>query len=258
MSVMKYFSTIMGALCVWLFVVIIIDFNDLLDVSMFVYGLVLAFMITGAHILGTKRYGNPGPEDANARIMLKLFIFGFLSLVSTIVAALALSAAIDPEYRAELSAPFVTCSRDNSQIKTKGVDKELPVDGATIRIHSITTNVPQSAQNPQPYSYECQKATLVELSVTSNVSKVGAISIKDFNLVTSDDKNGVTADELTSDSQFVSYAKSNKLSVLGLSKFDDSLSERGWVAFPMSESDDGDALKLIFDKYGQNKSVVLK
>lgn len=257
MNVMKYFFTILGALCVWLFVVIVIDFNDLLDIPMYVYMLVLALMITAAHFLGTKRYGNPGPEDASIKVMLKLFILGFLVLVGTIVAALAVTAAVNPEYRAELSAPFVTCGRDDSQIKTINLNKELIVEGGAITIHTLTTNVPQSSKNPQPYVYECQKAVLADVSIVSDADNEEMIQVRDLELITGKDSNGMTADELNSGSEFVSYAKSQKLDIFGQSRSDDSRSERGWVAFPMSESDSPDRMRLVFDKYGQNKSVEL-
>ena len=258
MNVMKYFLTILGALCAWLFVVIIIDFNDLLDLPLFVYMVVLVFMMVGAHILGTKKYGNPGPEDASSRIMVKLFIIGFLSLVGTIVAALAVTAAVNPDYRAELSAPFVTCNRDDSEITTVSVNKELAVNGGKITVHSIITNVPQSAKNPQPYSYECQKATLAEISVVSEASSNDVLGIRDLELVTTSEPRGVSADELNSGSQFTSFATSKKLDALRQSRLDESRNERGWVSFSLSESDNGEALRLVFDKYGQNKSVELK
>lgn len=257
MNVMKYAYSMIGLLCIWIFAVLVIDSNDLLDLPMFAYAAVLAVMIAGGHVPATRRYGNPGADEADGKTMLKVFVATILGVGGTVAAALALTALINPDYRAELSAPFVTCSRDDSQIKTENVDKELAVDGGTILVHSITMNVPQSSKNPQPYSYECQKATLVELSVTSSMGTDETLNIRDLELVTTERKNGITADELRTGSEFASYAESNKLNALRQSRLNDSHSERGWIAFPMSESDTGDALNLIFDSYGQNKSVDL-
>lgn len=258
MSVMKYFLTIIGTLCVWLFAVLVIDFNDLLDLPMFIYALILGGLITGAHFIGTKRYGNPGAESPDAKTFIKFFVLGFLILAGTIVAALVTSAAINPDARAELSAPFVTCERDDSQIVTVSVGKQLEVDGGMITIHSITTNVPQSANNPQPYAYTCQKAALADISFMNDSKDGEALDIRDLELVTTSKKNGITAEELNSSSQYTAYATSQNLTALRQSRLDDSRSERGWVAFEMDETDEGDLKRFIFDKYGQNKAVDLK
>lgn len=258
MNVMKYTYTMVGLLCIWLFAGLFIEINDLFDLPMFIYAVALAVLIGGGHLLAIKRYGTPVAADLDLKTYFKVFFMTIIGVVITFVAALGLTAVINPDYRAELSSPFITCKRDDAQVKTVNVGKELIVDGGTFTIHSITTNVPQSAKNPQPYTYACQKATLADISVMSNTKDGEALEIRDLELITTSDKNGITAEELNSSSQFTVYAKSQKLTALRQSRLDDSLSERGLIAFPMNESDNGEALKLVFDKYGQNKSVDIR
>ena len=257
MNVMKYAYTLIGLLCIWIFAVLVIDYNDLLDLPMFVYVAILAVMIGGGHVLATKRFGNPGANDADGKTMLKVFVATILGVVGSVVAALVLTAVIDSDYRAELSAPFITCKRDDSQIKTVNIDKELVVDGGTIIIHSIKSDVPQSAKNPQPYGYTCQKAVLADVTITSNSSGDEALEVRDLNLVTASKPKGITADELNSSSQFTSYAASENLDALRQSNVKESRSLRGWIAFSMNEADSSSMESFVFDKSGQNVSVDL-
>lgn len=257
MNVMKYAYSMIGLLCIWIFSALVIENNDLLDLPMFVYAAILAVMIGGGHVLATKRYGNPGADDADSKTMLKVFIATILGVVAAVAAALALTAAIDPDYRAELSAPFVTCSQDDSRIKTMSIDKQLTFDAGTITVHSITTNVPQSAKNPQPYNYSCQKGVLADVTITSNANSTEAPYIQDLELITTSNPNGVSAEELNSSSQFTAYAESENLDVLRRSQLRDSDSERGWIAFSVDETEDADLESFVFDKYGQNKSFDL-
>ena len=170
--------------------------------------------------------------------------------------------ACSNKHTATAAAPFTTCERDDSNITTKQINKTLATSKGTITVHSVITNVPQSSEHPQEYSYKCQKATLMEISVEgaakdSPDKNPETIELWDISLTTTDDTGGITAKDIDDDSEFAAYAENNKLHSFDSSALDQSDSERGWIAFSMPASETGNAKSLLYNKYGEDKALDL-
>ena len=80
MNTNKYAYSMIGVLCVWLYVTLTIDYNDLLDIPMGVYALILAVLIFGTHFLAVRMFGKQGGEPTNKQIV-QVFVATIAGLV---------------------------------------------------------------------------------------------------------------------------------------------------------------------------------
>ncbi|MES2876145.1 MAG: hypothetical protein V4678_01615 [Patescibacteria group bacterium] len=168
----------------------------------------------------------------------------------------------DEQSRAEFTAPFTTCARDAPKVITKQIDKQLQTSQGLITVHSLITNVAQKSKTPQAYSYKCQKATLMEISIDrTNVDTPEkndeTLRLWNISLVTAEEALGITAEDLDAASEFSSYAENNDLDEFDSRRFTQFGSERGWIAFSMPDSESGAEKSLLYDKYDENKRLDL-
>ncbi len=258
---MKYPYVMIGVISVWLYVSLTLEYNNLLDIPMPVYGLVLAALVFGTHWLLSADYQRISPA-VDTKMSVKTFIATIVGMTVAAALSLATSALINEENRAELSAPFTTCSRDQSQIKNTQVNREFKTSMATVTVYSVITNVAQSSKNPQPYSYKCQKATLIEVGIKNDTQPNRDTNVdfllRDISLVTADNESGITADEIRSNSEFLAYVESKGLDTLTQSSIDRQGSARGWIEFSMADSEKGNLKSLVYDKYGENITLDLE
>lgn len=161
---------------------------------------------------------------------------GLFGTILSVVLALATIMVFDPDIRREVTAPFTTCAGPASAITTVPVNKTIKAPGATITVKNVIYNVPQEAEQPQAYTYQCRKATLVQIETSGqNVTTDTAdneMGLFDFDLENQDDDS--TGAENAE--QYENYAESEELYLLEHSSFDETTTARGWLAFPVLET----------------------
>lgn len=188
------------------------------------------------------------------RLQIGTIIGTFVGVGLAVIASLATSAVIDPDYRRELSAPFTTCAQDSSKIKTVPINQSIETNsGAKITLHTVRYNVPQDSKKPQDANnWYCAKATFVEVTVDNIPSEDGSdkIRIYDFSLETEGARQpGKVSDigaNTSAEESYVDYTKRNNLDELKLRLPEGVTTSRGWLTFSVTENAPNESVRLLF------------
>lgn len=192
------------------------------------------YLLRAARLEGSDE--GPGPE-LGVGFMVRYAAVSMVSIVLAMTLAVATASAFDEELRREVLAPVTTCERSTSRLDTERVDETIRAAGATIAVQEVIYGVPQRSRRPQPYAYECQQATMVEVVIerTEDPQETGGnLDIYAFKLRTRD--AGVARADGSPD-EFTSFARRRGLELIEHSSFDDDGgSVKGWMVFPMPDS----------------------
>lgn len=191
-------------------------------------------------------------NDLNGPMRVRDVVEAFIAIVLACVLGLATVAFFfDPQLKRELGAPFTSCARDESLIITMPVNKTMEYKDATVAVHTVTYNVPQSSTHPTAYSYECEKATLVEVTIKrKDVADDKRVSLTDFSLENKDQEAYDWSPHPDSTEQYDYYAKQKGIRFIDRDLRDDTDDAHGWLVFSIREDNSNQETTLTYGEYG--------
>lgn len=187
------------------------------------------------------------------------FIHSFISVFGAVILAIATITAIDlKNQEGEFGAWFITCKRDSSQITTLPVNKTIDHEHATITVHRVTYNVPQNPKRPQPYSYVCEKAALVEVTIErKGASNDKRISLTDFSLENRDQATYGWSPYPDSTEKYDHYAKDTGIQFIDRDLSGDTTKARGWLVFSLREDNSNEDTIFTYGEYGDKSKPTI-
>lgn len=204
----------------------------------------------------------PGGLVGTFTVRIRDIVESFISIIVACVLAIATVALFfDPSLKRELSSPWTNCARDASKMTTLPVNQTLDYTDAKVTVHNVTYNVPQNSEHPTAYSYECEKATLVQVTVepknisiqqVDGVEKDDEISLIDFSLENKDQDNYAWSAHPDSTEEYDYYAANKNLSFIDNDIAIDSSKVDGWLVFSVREDNSNKGSTLTYGKYADD------
>ncbi|GGC62844.1 hypothetical protein IEU95_12430 [Hoyosella rhizosphaerae] len=155
-----------------------------------------------------------------------------------------------PEDANEFRALWTRCDRDASQVTTLPVDQSVTASGATVVVHRVTYNVPQTSRRPTSDSrgYRCEKATLIELSVHD--PSPDRFNLSRFVFQTDDDPATLSPRYKTD--EYDHYIETEDLPLLQYTLSGGTNQERRWLVFAVAEDNSNVGSVLVFNEYEED------